>query len=406
MCRTKPFFLIFKGPPAPKQIKLLKSDTHYDGCTLFPAFVNRSYWCSLCEKGFNVDDAKNHPCEGRTCQACNRKTCSDYNRDVSPTLVCPNCHCRFYSNDCFDYHREKNQCAKHRTCPKCNAEYNVIKGKRHRCGFATCPSCREMVEIHAHKCFIQLAVHHPEEDVDDDDNGKKKPLPPPLFVYADIEAMQLPDRQFEANLLCYRTSESEMIITHKGEDCVCTFLHDLDDVTEIPDDDRERTVIVIFHNLKGFDGMFIKDELYKQQRGIENQLTVGSKVLSFQSESIRFKDSLCFLPMPFASFLSAFNLTLSSRIQFATSPKLRGLHPWHWVFWPRWNVWNEKERIGRVARWPSTTRSAIWLCPGDGGVLQVRRGSPTSWLWCLHQRIRESCRLQSLWKMHDHRQCL
>lgn len=212
-------------------------------------------------------------------------------------------------NDCFDYHRQKNQCAKHRTCPKCNAEYNVIKGKRHRCGFAACPSCNEMVEIHAHKCFIQPAVDHPEEDVDDDDNGKKKPLPPPLFVYADIEAMQLPDRQFEANLLCYRTSESETIVTHKGKDCVCTFLHDLDDATEIPGDDRERTVIVIFHNLKGFDGMFIIDELYKQQRGIENQLTVGSKVLSFQSASITFKDSLCFLPMPLASFPSAFNLT-------------------------------------------------------------------------------------------------
>lgn len=94
-----------------------------------------------------------------------------------------------------------------------------------------------MVEIHAHKCFIQPGVDHPEEDVDDDDNGKKKPLPPPLFVYADIEAMQLTDRQFEANLLCYRTSESETIVTHKGKDCVCTFLHDLDNATEIPDDD-------------------------------------------------------------------------------------------------------------------------------------------------------------------------
>ena len=132
-----------------------------------------------------------------------------------------------------------------------------------------------------HKCFIEPAVDHPEEDVDDDDNGKIKPLPPPLFVYANIEAMQLPDRQFEANLLCYRTSESETIITHMGKDCVCTFLHALDDATEIPDNDRERTDIVILNNLKGFDGMFIIDELYKQQRGIENQLTVGSKVISF-----------------------------------------------------------------------------------------------------------------------------
>ena len=43
MSRMKPFFLIFKGPSAPNQIRLLKSNDHFDGCTSFPAFVNRSY---------------------------------------------------------------------------------------------------------------------------------------------------------------------------------------------------------------------------------------------------------------------------------------------------------------------------------------------------------------------------
>ena len=292
MCRTKPFFLIFKGPPAPKQIKLIKSDTHYDGCSSFPDFVNRSYWCSLCEKGFNIDDAKNHPCEGRSCHSCNRKDCPDYDRtNRNPPILCAFCHCRFYGNNCFDYHRQKNLCQTHKTCLKCHAEYNVIKGKRHRCGFAACPSCKEMVDIHAHKCFIQPHVDEPEQE-EEDEEGKKKPLPPPLFVYADIEAMQLPDRQFEPNMLCYRTHESANIVTHKGKDCVNTFLHDLDDATEIPDDDRERTIITIFHNLKGFDGMFIIDEMYQQQRSIENQLTVGSKVLSFESGPLIFKDSL------------------------------------------------------------------------------------------------------------------
>ena len=312
MCRTKPFFLIFKGPPAPKQIKLIKSHTHYDGCTSFPAFVNKSYWCTLREKGFDHDDAKHHPCEGRSCHSCNRKDCPDYDRtNRNLPIICNFCHCRFYGNNCFDYHRQKNLCQKHRTCLKCHGEYNVVKGKRHTCGFAASPSCKEMVDIHIHKCFIQPHVGEPEEEkVDDDDSqGKKKPLPPPLFVYADIEAMQLPDRQFEPNMLCYRTHESVNIVTHKGKDCVNTFLHDLDDATEIPDDDRERTIITIFHNLKGFDGMFIIDEMYQQQRSIENQLTVGSKVLSFESGPLIFKGSLCFLPMPLASFPAAFNLT-------------------------------------------------------------------------------------------------
>ena len=56
MTRMKPFFLIFKGPAAPHQIRLLKSNEHYDGCTSFPAFVNRSYFCLDCEKGFNTNN--------------------------------------------------------------------------------------------------------------------------------------------------------------------------------------------------------------------------------------------------------------------------------------------------------------------------------------------------------------
>ena len=73
------------------------------------------------------------------------------------------------------------------------------------------------------------------------------------------------------------------------------------------DDDDDR--LVVFHNLKGFDGMFILHELYQQQREVVDQLTVGAKVLSFRSGPIKFIDSLCFLPMPLASFPSTFNLT-------------------------------------------------------------------------------------------------
>ena len=307
MCRTKPFVPFFKGPPADIQIKLIKSETHYDGCTSFAAFVNRAYWCPLCDNGYNIEDSQHHPCEGRKCKSCSRNNCPDYDRaNRNPPILCNFCHCRFYGNNCFDYHREKNQCAKHRTCLKCHAQYNVIKGKQHRCGHASCPSCKQMVHIKAHKCFMQPVVDHPEKE--DDGNSTKKPLPPPLLIYADIEAMQVEDREFQANLLCYRTSERDTFVTHKGKDCVNMFLHDLDDAAEIPDDDRQRTIITIFHNLKGFDGTFIIQELYNEKRNIEKQLTVGSKVLCFQSGPLLFKDSLSFLPMPLASFPETFNL--------------------------------------------------------------------------------------------------
>ncbi|CAH3173735.1 unnamed protein product [Porites evermanni] len=94
-----------------------------------------------------------------------------------------------------------------------------------------------------------------------------------------------------------------------GKTVPSIFLRDLDDLTDIPDSESERTILVVFHNLKGFDGMFILHELYQQQREVVDQLTVGAKVLSFRSGPLKFIDSLCFLPMPLASFPSTFNLT-------------------------------------------------------------------------------------------------
>ena len=133
--------------------------------------------------------------------------------------------------------------------------------------------------------------------------------PPPLFVYADFEAMQNAEGVFVANLLCYSSNEETTIHGLDGEDCALQLLRDLDDLVHVPDSDEEREILVVFHNLKGFDGMFILHELYQQQREVVDQLTVGAKVLSFKSGPLKFIDSLCFLPMPLASFSSTFNLT-------------------------------------------------------------------------------------------------
>ena len=68
---------------------------------------------------------------------------------------------------------------------------------------------------------------------------------------------------------------------------------------------------MIFHNLKGFDGNFIIEELYKQGMRVANQLTTGAKTLKFsyfyETAEITFKDSLCFMPMAFAELPGMFN---------------------------------------------------------------------------------------------------
>ena len=111
--------------------------------------------------------------------------------------------------------------------------------------------------------------------------------PPPLFVYADFEAMQNAEGVFVANLLCYSSTEEETIHVLEGEDCALQFLHDLDDLVNVPDMDQEREILVVFHDLKGFDGTFILHELYQHQREVVDQLTVGAKILSFKSGPIK-----------------------------------------------------------------------------------------------------------------------
>ena len=340
MCRAKPFMHLFKGPDAQHQIRLLKSNEHYDGCTSFPAFVNRSYYCLKCEKGYNVEDAENHPCEGRVCHYCQRSDCPDYRRGRRPSVECPHCHCLFQGQNCLQHHSSIGRCQRIKTCLACKSQYTVNKRKPHRCGMATCPCCKETVKISDHKCFIQPSIPDEHESIESmaewraarrEAEAQKKPLPtpPPLFVYADIEALQLPDRTFQPILLCYKASDDYEIHDLYGDDCCLRFLHALDEMTDIPGYEEERPVIIMFHNLKGFDGMFVINTLYAQQRTVTSQLTVGAKVLSFQSGALTFKDSLCFLPMPLASFPATFGLTelkkgfFSPCFQYLGKPILR-----------------------------------------------------------------------------------
>ena len=309
MTRMKPFFFIFKGPAAPYQIRLLKSNHHFDGCTSFPAFVNRSYYCVDCERGFNTNDRINHTCQGTRSSACGRFDCRDYVRGTRPTDYCTLCHCKFYGAYCKRHHVVTKQCQSIKTCLKCQAQYTVVPNRRHKCGHAKCPVCQEWVSIQDHKCYIQPVVEEEEPEPTEEGEGCMVAPPRPLFVYADFEAMQNAEGVFVANLLCYSSREEATIHVLDGEDCALQFLRDLDDLVDVPDSDGDREILVVFHNLKGFDGMFILHELYQQQREVVDQLTVGAKVLSFKSGPLKFIDSLCFLPMPLASFPSTFNLT-------------------------------------------------------------------------------------------------
>ena len=164
LSRQHPFFLFFRGPDAPHTIVLLKSEHHYEGCTSLTGFTNRSYWCNECDRGFNTNDAANHPCEGTTCRACNRNQphpCPDYDKFKKRTTPCNKCHLSFYGPNCLQFHRSSKTCGKIVKCLTCRAVYRVDKKHPHRCGWEECYSCHFDVPIADHKCFIQPPFEPP-----------------------------------------------------------------------------------------------------------------------------------------------------------------------------------------------------------------------------------------------------
>ena len=130
----------------------------------------------------------------------------------------------------------------------------------------------------------------------------------PLFIYADYEATTDEQGVQTPILLCCESAEEEDTTTFYSDDCTACYFDHLDDLT-IDEYGDPRKVIIIFHNFKGYDGMFVLKYLYNNHHHVDEQITIGTKVLSLQNGDLIFKDSLCFLPFPLAAFPATFGLT-------------------------------------------------------------------------------------------------
>ena len=85
--------VIFKGDKYEDENKIIaivksvyvdennQEKAHYDGLYSIPGFMNRSYFCKKCCKGYNSEDSAHHRCQVKNCPACKRKT-TKMRRDV------------------------------------------------------------------------------------------------------------------------------------------------------------------------------------------------------------------------------------------------------------------------------------------------------------------------------------
>ena len=95
------------------------------------------------------------------------------------------------------------------------------------------------------------------------------------------------------------------------------------------------------HNLRAFDGLFIEEELYKQEYTIDVILNQGAKYLSFECENLIFRDSMNFFSMPLERLSSTFNLRELHK----------GFFPYSWI---------SKDSEGYVGAFPPAKEFYTW----------------------------------------------
>lgn len=137
---------------------------------------------------------------------------------------------------------------------------------------------RKKVELATHQCYIQRIPAH-------EDRPKRKWVPiqnvngcpytpdekdrayawverePPLQVYADYEATNDAEGNQTPVLLCLEDDESNDMHFFYGPKCTARMFDKLEELA-VDQDGDDRQVIVIFHNLKGYDGMFLLQHCY------------------------------------------------------------------------------------------------------------------------------------------------
>ena len=282
------------NPNPEKSIYLYYQANHFDVITKLPGFLNTSYFCHQCHKGY--DHTTDHLCD-EMCKSCRGVGCTIENNG----MTCQECDRLFKNQTCYDRHKQepldgsgRTVCEKIKKCPKCHNSMDVRKLSKHPCvDNKTCSTC-EAVLNPDHQCYMQ------QEQV------KEEPSYAQLLFF-DFECTQ--EHGIHEVNLCVVYNEEGEVKVFRGKNTVRDFCRWL----FTPEHDK---CIVIAHNFQGYDSYPILRFL--NQEGIPYDVIYnGAKCVTLRTKTkqkkrtsfkidIKFIDSLNFIPMALAKFPKTF----------------------------------------------------------------------------------------------------
>ncbi|KAK3723304.1 hypothetical protein QZH41_008116, partial [Actinostola sp. cb2023] len=278
------------GSQKPKcDVYLFHHDEHYDVITTMTGFLKKNYFCPECDVGYS--EKSKHKCRP-FCECC-YETIANCSQEVVQWTSCPTCHRHFKSDVCFANHNRVTThrvqgrqerwsvCQRYRRCVDCQKVVDLHKkhqGLRdltsHRCGEQQCIHCRQWV-LSDHLCHVQPMV------IDENDKQTMG-----RFIFFDIETMPL-EAVHRVNL----------VVAMKMLFALGYFVPN----TKIP--------LCLLTISWGTIRTFCSNGCVRGGQRLEVVMR-GAKCMYMYVKglNLKFKDSLCFLPMALRKFSKTFNL--------------------------------------------------------------------------------------------------
>ena len=284
------------NPNPEKSIYLYYQANHFDVITSLPGFLNTSYFCHQCHKGY--DHTTDHLCNGM-CYSCRGFGCTIEDNG----MTCNECKRLFKNQTCYDRHKQepingggRTVCEKIRKCQKCKKSMDVRKLNNHPCvDNKQCPTCKAVLNPNGlnHKCYMQQQ------------EPKEEPSYAQLLFF-DFECTQ--EHGIHEVNLCVVYDEEGEVGVFRGKNTVKEFCEWL--LTP-----EHHKCIVIAHNFQGYDSYpilkFLNQEaipydvIHNGAKCVTLTTKTKQKRKLFQIE-IKFIDSLNFIPMALARFPKTF----------------------------------------------------------------------------------------------------
>ena len=283
------------NPNPEKSIYLYCQANHFDVITKLPGFLNTSYFCHACHKGYDV--TTDHLCTGM-CHSCRGVGCVMQDGGIE----CNECDRLFKNQACYDRHKQepingggRTVCEKIRKCPKCKQSMDVRKIRGHQCvDNKKCPTCKigRNPNDHNHKCYMQQSEPKEESSYNQ-------------LLFFDFECTQ--EHGIHEVNLCVVYDEDGEAAVFQGKNTVkdfCTWL-----ITP-----QHHECIVMAHNFQGYDSYPILKHLHANAVGCE-AIYNGAKCVTLKTKvkkshhckiKVKFIDSLNFIPMALAKFPKTF----------------------------------------------------------------------------------------------------